>query len=685
MKTIQRVGVAVLLGLTTLQTFAIEGLQISVQCSNVCLTWPSIEGKNYIVQYRQTLNPSDTWQTLTSAWPAVAGTNFTSFVHSNVVQNPSCGCGGTSFAAMGSSGNRLSAARSVAEIMPPVPMAIPVNGSGGGVPLALYPPGFDLSGFLIYDPATGETLSGAGYTVTASSPLTARLSGDGSSPTPMGGPVPDGGSGDIVSEPETGFYQVVQDGVQILNSALASLTNGPISNSVTIGFEAGNADPNNGTNLLGSPLQEVIVMVDGTRYRGADPLIAPGIRGAFNFDTSFLENGDHTVQVVASWLNPDLTDPNNHFFSRYSDPFTLSVSNVIYYPDWDDEIGELGFAYYSFETTCTNSTWQIDIYDISNNLAKTLTGNTGDGFVETNWDLVDLNGVTRATNDADYLFTATITVGDPTTKKTPPKSKPFAYPSQGQWVITYQNMFGNMVNSNAEYEADYEFGGIGAANGGAVTVFPTPGHPEYGQTFPLRYPYKNITTPPTGLQIIADEKALMSMLTNSINRNFYYQGHASGESIDSIDSQRIQIELGSRHYYRFVFLNGCSSATGSLPAAFGINLNAPQQISYFQKHGQRPRTFLGYNKIVYFADTGDFIDPSTGQHLPAKIPDCIHYFLTNLEFYWYFNYDISSSIYNAENDLPELRYGWADGPDLNLYGYEWLHINEFNYQSDWTN
>ena len=61
MKIIAGIGVAALLGLTTFQTFAIEGLQISVQCSNVCLTWPSIEGKNYIVQYRQTLNPSDTW------------------------------------------------------------------------------------------------------------------------------------------------------------------------------------------------------------------------------------------------------------------------------------------------------------------------------------------------------------------------------------------------------------------------------------------------------------------------------------------------------------------------------------------------------------------------------------------------------------------------------------------------
>jgi len=680
----------VLLGLSlaiTQRTRAMEGLQISVQCSNVALSWPSIHDQNYIVQYRQTLSATDSWQTITSAWPAdSSGSNITVFVHSNIVQNPcNCGGGGSGYMMM-NAGSRM--AMRVRQPVQTGPMLIPADGSGGAIPLALYPPGFDLSGFLILDPLTGETVNGAGYATKTLSPL-ATINGSQDGPVPMDGPTPngggDGGGGGLVGAPETGFYQVVQDGVRILNSTLSVLTNGPVSNSISIGFEAGNADPNNSTNLLGSPLQEVVVLVDGTRYRGTTPLIGPGIRGAINLDTSFLENGDHTVQVIASWLNPDLTDPNNHFFSRYSDPFTLSVSNVICFPDWDDEVGELGFAYYAFETTCTNSTWQIDIYDISNNLAKTLTGNTGDGLVETNWDLVDLNGVTRATDDDDYLFNAIITVGDPTTKATPPKRKPFAYPSQGQWAIAYQDMFGNMVNSNAQRNAIYQFGGIGAANGGAVSVFPTPGHPEYGQTFPLRYAYTNITTPPTGLQIIADEKALMGMLTNNINRNFFYAGHALGESIASIDSQRIAIEIGKRHYYRFVFLDGCASATGSLPASFGINLNAPQDLSYFQKHGQRPRTFLGYNKIVFFANTGDFIDPSTGQHLPAKIPDSVHYFLTNFEFYWYFNYDITTSIYNAENDLPILLYGWADGPDLNLYGYQWLRINEYNYQSDWTN
>jgi len=681
-------ALACCLPLLNQQSFAIEELQISVACSNVVLSWPSLEGETYIIQYRQTLTDTNGWQTLTSALPAESGANFTYFIHSNIVQNPSCG---SSLAAHVSGLNQLGLAVAATETLPPVPMAIPVDGSGGAVPLMLYPPGINLSGFLIFDPTTGESVSGAGYTVQPSSSIGAQSlaneSGGGPAPIPMGGS--SGDSGSALTAPETGFYQVARLGVHVIG--LEEIANQIVSDSIAIPFEAANE--------VGS-LHNVIVQVDGTHYRGATPLVAPGVHGMINLDTSFLENGDHSIQIIASWLNPDEADPNNHSFSRASDSFTLSVSNTIYFPDWDDEIGELGFAYYSFKTTLTNADWQIAIYDATNILVQVLSGQTSDGIIETNWNLVDLNGTTRATDDNDDLFDAIITVTEPDssstiiktktptptkTKKPPTKRKPFSYPNQGRWAIAYQDMFGNMVNSNKEFLNDNYFGSLGAANGGAVTVFPTPGHPEYGQTFPMRFGYLNMATPPPGSQTIADEKALVRLLTNNINRNFYYQGHTDPTSIATVEGQEIDIEVGKKHYYRFVFLNGCSSAVGTLPAAFGIDFNIPLNLDYFQKHGMRPRTFIGYNKNVNFADRGEFYDPATGGTLTAKIPDCVCYFLSNLEFYLYFGYDISTSIYNAQNDLPELRYGWADGPDLNLYGYQWMHINEFNYKSDWSN
>lgn len=71
---------------TSTPTLAIEDLQIAVPCPDVVLSWPSVEGETYLVQYRQTLDTNSNWLTLTNGLPAEAGTNWTSFVHSNQVE-----------------------------------------------------------------------------------------------------------------------------------------------------------------------------------------------------------------------------------------------------------------------------------------------------------------------------------------------------------------------------------------------------------------------------------------------------------------------------------------------------------------------------------------------------------------------------------------------------------------------
>src|SRR4051794_4873813 len=113
------IGAVALLLASAVQSFAIEGLQLSLECSNVVLSWPSVEGETYIVQYRPTLDVSTPWQTLTSSLPADVGTNLTFFTHSNVVQYPNCSSNG-SFAAMAVSGNG----------------SVVLDDSGASVPLA---------------------------------------------------------------------------------------------------------------------------------------------------------------------------------------------------------------------------------------------------------------------------------------------------------------------------------------------------------------------------------------------------------------------------------------------------------------------------------------------------------------------------------------------------------------------
>lgn len=91
MKTIRRaiVGAVVLLLLTSaVHSFAIEGIQVSVQSSNVVLSWPSATNETYIVQYLPALLSTNSWLTLTDGFPAALNTNLTVFVDSNAVSPP---------------------------------------------------------------------------------------------------------------------------------------------------------------------------------------------------------------------------------------------------------------------------------------------------------------------------------------------------------------------------------------------------------------------------------------------------------------------------------------------------------------------------------------------------------------------------------------------------------------------
>ncbi|HVV02149.1 MAG TPA: hypothetical protein VHH88_12350 [Verrucomicrobiae bacterium] len=124
------------------RTLAIEGLHISLQCSNVVLSWPSdvTSGETYIVQYRSDLASTNPWTTLTNYMPPDAGTNVTIFTHSNVVQKPNCGGQSDVFLAEPAAGTHQ-----------PSPfdglMVMRSGAPGSMTPLCLYPIGLRFYGF----------------------------------------------------------------------------------------------------------------------------------------------------------------------------------------------------------------------------------------------------------------------------------------------------------------------------------------------------------------------------------------------------------------------------------------------------------------------------------------------------------------------------------------------------------
>lgn len=653
------------------------------------LSWPSIAGQNYIVQYRATLDPSTPWQTLTNSYPADWTTNITFFVHSNVVQYPSCGCSGSSSFAATTLSEAESDSTYLTAAEPAAPMAMPADGSGSAVPLVLYPPGFDLSNFIIFDPTTSQWVSGAGYSV-ASTSLRADGPGSLDGPVPLNGDSGSGGS-DLTTAPETGFYQVVQDGVQILTSSIARLTNGVVSGSVNIGFEAGYADPNNGTNLIGT-LSSAVLLVDGVKLAGDGSDLSAPTPWQFTMDTAYLPNGDHSVQVEVFWFDPNSSEDGTEtmFPSRISDSVMITVSNAVSYPQWEEDIGEAATnAAYFLQTTCTNADWAIDIYDVNTNFVQRLTGHTDDGTIEAYWNMVDANGIARTNADTDPEFSSVVTVADPITKKTPPKKHPKNnWPDHGVWTVAYLDYFKHFYDAGGDMIGHINDVALTAQKYGGYWLYypPTGSTNDIGQTYPLRFQNPLHTNEVvTAAQIGLDSALLKSFLSNTNSRNFFYRGHGGPDQVGYISSGDLAKVI--KHRYRFVLLQACNTADGSLDHAFGIKGPGQYDLPYYQKSGVRPAAFMGNHGTSQFANGGH--TTIGGVDYDGVIPWQVPYLYYNFLFYWdtdLMGWDLFSSMGQAMLDLPTID-GWSSdnqpGQRLKIYGYPFLHIDEYNYRTSW--
>jgi len=675
MKTLQRgiIGVGALLLASAVQTFAIEGLKLSVHCPDVWLSWPSVEGDYYIVQWREDLSTNSTWVTLTNLLPAETGTNITTFVHSNRVDCPTgqifgmmmtSGGGGDSFS--GSEGDQK-------DSTPTGPVVVPKDGSKAPMPLGIYPPGLGLSGYIIIWP-DGSTDEWSKELVEKWRASRAEEQGD---------PQPEDAGGD---GPGTGFYQVVRDGVYVVS--VTNLTNGVLSGTLDILFEAGNADPN-GIDVKGA-LRSATLLIDGEKFAGDGVLGAPpAYPWQFTIDTAFLENGDHWLQVQVSWKNPDTSDNNHHNLSRWSNPIYMSVSNQVNYPQWEPEVGEADIAAFYLQTVHTNAAWQIVITDVSTNHVQTLSGYATNGIIEAYWDLMDTNNVARTNASSDPSFDSVTTVqaaAGPTSKKNPKKiQRPKDWPDHGKWVIAYQDYFKFEYSANNAQKGSLDkFVDTANKYGGyyirTLEINPTN---DPGQTYPLRYQETNHFDTNITIEAIGrDYGRLVYYLSLTNSRNFYYDGHTTANDLGDGAITADFIASFVKHRYRFVFINGCSSANGGLDKVFGINGPKRFDIDHYRKSGLRPAAFMGYTVDTQYAVGG----PVTlgGVTYDDTIPFQVPGFITNFIFYWdpdTIGYGLLSSIDNAKSGLPSVNGQYRED-FLVIHGYFNLHIDEVNHRLD---
>ncbi len=96
---------------------------------------------------------------------------------------------------------------------------------------------------------------------------------------------------------------------------------------------------------------------------------------------------------------------------------------------------------------------------------------------------------------------------------------------------------------------------------------------------------------------------------------------------------------------------------------------------------------VGNHGKSYFANEGQVT--MNGEVFDGTIPWQVPYLYYNFLFYWDSNamgWDVSSAMAQAMLDLP-LISGWSmssqPGAALKLYGYPYLHIDQYNYRGNW--
>jgi hypothetical protein len=388
MKTTKKLVLFAVLLVSGFTSHAITNTAIAVSGTNIVLSWPSYGYEIYLVQYRQTLDLSDSWSALTNAYPANS-TNRTTFTIFGVV--PLQGSSGSSFSSGTGSPSGPNFSRSSTMAMTTEPLAVPVDGSGDAVPAAIYPPGFDFSNFNIFDPVSGESVSGIGYTTPL---LQQRASLAQDDPQPL-----DGGSGDPPA-PTTGFFQVFH-----IHNLLANFSgytfNGPTF--IPVDYAAPDADVDY--------VDSTTVLIGGqpTDYAQFMPYVINGVTNwgmGIYFDR--LPNGMNTIQLLTTVRQSDTLNDQTPYIVFSNAPAAITIGNLITFTNWDDLILSNTYTFKA-QSSIADVDWEIDIYDVYDDFVNYQTGHSSDGSIAWAWDLTDYNGNSRS-DDSDPFFYPYITI-----------------------------------------------------------------------------------------------------------------------------------------------------------------------------------------------------------------------------------------------------------------------------------
>jgi hypothetical protein len=484
---------------------------------------------------------------------------------------------------------------------------------------------------------------------------------------------PDGANGPVfIPAPETGFYQVAK-----LGGNLFGITNGQtISGVITLPVEVASTDIS---------LQSVAISANGVTIPGTYSLEPPFPTPFLNFtiDSSRLANGTYYIQARASWLSGTTDENADPFESFSSTPISIDVSNEISFPDWEENFGG-NACWFTFSSATPDVDWQLDVYDSQLNYIGSFADHSVDGLVDVQWNLVGPDGVTH--NDP-YYYSVVTTFDALGNAQARPKGstvapmkvkRPDNFPTQAIWTVARQDLFSNVSNNPNFFSAIDSMTAVGEESGG---VIPNPPDRYIGNAYILRYG-SNV---PVNLKK-QDWDLLKLCVSNAPTRNFYYFGHGGGRSIggepgrntiegDEMSSTDIAAFLHifdpthpQFHPYRFVWLDGCDTATGDWARRFGMIEKIDVPIGYYQKHKIRPSTFCGWGETLYAMHGG-------------RMDMDFAYYRSDFAFDWlYLGMTVKDAHADAYNSNPSRN---RLSRSLRIYGYGGLRMNDYNAAADW--
>jgi hypothetical protein len=371
---------------------------------------------------------------------------------------------------------------------------------------------------------------------------------------------------------------------------------------------------------------------------------------------------------------------------------TIVVDNQVTFTNWDDLIWNNTNYTFKAQLKNPNTDWWIDIYDAFGEYVNGTSGHTTNGLVEWTWDLTDVFSNVRDSLEADPFFDPYITFEPATAAAGETRATPIAiisYPDVGSWLFAYLDTF--YVPGTPKGDI-YTNGITALASGPALRGIP-------GGSFPIKYGTNNYT------QTQRDNSwaELKSIMFSPSTRNFYYYGHGwatgFGGDVHTYDTNGTvtggknlspskalltskQVRDGitfnknaGPRPYRFVWLDGCSTANGDWPDAFGID-KATNSLSYYtnsvtNKTKKRPAAFVGWNQRIGGPDWGTLQN------------------FFNCRSEWMFRWQQN---WNTEELVDALEFGrdssnWIPSGQfwgaLRVYGYTKLRMNEYNQKTDW--